>query len=289
MAASPILFLFVYDFIVVASVISAFFLIITIITIRESEKKERLKFSIILKYYFWIQLIMSILLIIHTSTVLVIWKNDLRLPFVPFFWTGIFDSAFMTIIPFTTFMLTLDRCLIILLAERYKYSWTILLLYVSILMNTVIAGANFVLHILFHQSQLQEGCIATGCIITHYAQLTYTYSRTCGVVVNSIIGIFFIIIASWLNRKQPAIGSKVKAIAEAVIFRAVIFGLIFDFIPHAVDSIFMSITDDDPFSYIGPYSRVIMAGDLLLNSTMNWLVFKRSINKITTVQLTITN
>ena len=289
METSPVIFLVVYCFIVLSTVISISFLIMIIMMIWRSEQREKWKFSLILKYYFWMLLIMSILLLIHTSTVLIIWRNDLKLPIMPFFWTGIFDSTFMTIIPFTTFMLTFDRCLILLLEAGYKQSWNSLLFYVSILINISIAGTNFVLHILFHHSELPEGCIATGCIITHYAQLTYTYSRTIGVIANSIIGIIFIAIVTWLNKKKPEIGSKVKVIAEAVILRAVIFGLIFDFIPHVMDSIFMSVTDIDPFSYIGPYSRVIMSVDLLLNSIMNWMVFKRVTSKIVVAQLTIIN
>src|SRR5690606_27570172 len=107
MAASSTLFLLAYCFILVCSIVSIVFLVRIIRIIRKSERKDNLKFSIMLKYYFWILLVMSTLLLIHSLTVLIIWRDDLDLPYTPFFWTGTFDSAFMTIIPFTSFMLTL--------------------------------------------------------------------------------------------------------------------------------------------------------------------------------------
>ncbi|KAE9548104.1 hypothetical protein FO519_008683 [Halicephalobus sp. NKZ332] len=137
---------------------------------------------------------------------------------------------------------------------------------VSVLINMCVIGTNFVIFILFHRSELPEGCIATGCLITHYAQLTYTYSRVIGAILSAIVGALFLVMISWLKKKKPQIGSKVKAIAEAIVLRAVIFELLCDFLPHVLDAILMSVTDSDPFGYIGPYSRVIMAIDLLLNS-----------------------
>ncbi|KAE9548700.1 hypothetical protein FO519_008082 [Halicephalobus sp. NKZ332] len=159
----------------------------------------------------------------------------------------------------------------------------------SILINTITAGINFVMYIQFYRPELPEGCVATGCLVGHYAQLSHIYSRTIGVVLSTIVGILFLITTSWLKRKKPGIGSKVTAIAEAVVFRAVIFGLIFDFLPHVVSSIWNSIAAANPFQYIGPYSRVIMAVDLLLNSIMNWMVFiKKKKKRITTVQVSTT-
>ena len=219
---------------------------------------------------------MSVLLFVHTGTVLVIWRNNLNLPFTLFFWTGTFDSAFMTTISFTTFVLTLDKCVVLLMKEKYGRFSTIIIFCTSILINTSVAGVNLTLSISFHESTKPEGCI-----LLKNAQMAYSYSKTAGVIMNAIVGILFLIITAWIKKTKPEIGSKMKTVAEAVVLRAVIFGLLCDFLPHISDALFVSITGDTPFRYVGPFSRVVMAADLLLNSTTNWMIFKR-IKKRTT-------
>ena len=288
MAVSPVFLLGAYSFIVLSCAACIFFLIEILRAIWNTERKEKLKFSIILKYYFCVLLTMSVLMFIHTTTILIIWKNDLNFPFLPFFLTGTIDASFMPVIPFTFVMLTLDRCLILLLEHKYKQSWTILVLCSSIIINFIVAGVNLIMNILFHDSELPEGCAAYGCVLHINTQLVYTYIRTLGAVLGITVGIVFLITTMWLRKKQPEIGNKVKAIAEAVVLRAVIFGLLCDFGPHVFDAIVISITDDTPFKYIGPYSRVIMAIDLLLNSTINWFTFMRMKKTVTAVEFTVT-
>ena len=273
MAGNPAIFLSVYSFILLSSVVSIFFLINIIRIIRQNERQENLTFSVILKYYFWMLLTMSILMLIHTSTVLIIWRNDLRFPMTPFFWSGNFDSAFMTIIPFTAFTLTLDRCLIFLLKMKYNRSSTITLFCISIFISIIIGMGNFVMYIVFRYPELPDGCVATGCLVTQPALMFYSYSKAIGVVMNTSVGILFLVIATRLKKELPQIGNKVKAIADAVIFRAVIFGIICDVIPHISSSVWNSVDPTNLLRYVGPFSRVIMAGDLLLNSIMNWIVF----------------
>ena len=290
MAASPVFYLLVYWFITVCCVISAFFLIKMIKTVLIIERQEKVKFSIILKYYFLMLLIMSILMFIHTTTVLIIWRDDLKLPLEPFFWTGNFDTACMIIISFTTAALTVDKCLVLLLREKYNSYWTIFLFRISIFINTIIAVLNFTMYIIFRRPELPQGCVATGCLVTNYAKLCQLYSRTVGVTISIIAGIIFIVTITWLKKKQPEMKSKIKLIAEAVVLRAVIFGIFCDFVPHISDTLFVSITGDTPFRYIGPFSRVIMAADILLNSIMNWLVFtKMKKNKVVAIQTSNTN
>ena len=288
MSTSPIFFLLIYSFITVSSVASIFFLTNIIRMIWKNERQEKVQFSLILKYYFWMLLMMSTLMFIHTTTVLIIWRNDLKLPIAPFFWSGNFDSAFMTVIPFTALALTLDRCLILKLKHKYSSKKVSLLFRASILVNIIIGTANFVMYILFRQSEFPEGCVATGCLVTHPAQLVYGYSKTVGVVLSTSAGIVFFIITARLKKKKPQIGTKVKIIAEAIVLRAVIFGILCDFIPHVLNSVWTSMDSDNPLKYIGPFSRIIMAGDLLLNSTINWLVFARASKNNPMVQVTIT-
>ena len=218
-------------------------------------------------------LVMSVLMFIHTTTVIVIWRDDLKLSLEPFFWTGNFDTACMVIMSFTTAALTLDKCMVLLLKERYNRSWTMALLCVSALVNVIVAVLNFTMYIFFRRSELPEGCVATGCLVTNYAKLCQLYSRTVGVSISTIAGILFIVTITMLRKKQPAIRSKSKVIAEAIVLRVVIFGIVCDFLPHVSDALFVSITGDTPFRYIGPFSRVIMAVELLLNSIANWIVF----------------
>ena len=288
MGASPILYLLVYCFIHLSSAVSAFLLMGIMKIIRKSERQERFKFSIILKYYFLMLIAMSVLMFIHTTTVLIIWRNDLQFPITPFFWTGIVDTAFMTVIPFTASILTLDKCLVLLLREKYNDSWTMIMFCTSILINITVATTNVVMYVIYYRSELPEGCVATGCLVSHFAQLVHLYSRTTGVVVNTIVGILFLIITAWLKKKQPVIGSRVKAIAEAVVFRAVLFGLLCDFLPHMISSVWNSFTEVNPFAYIGPYSRFIMGVDLLLNSIMNGVAFMKMRKKVSIVQVTAT-
>ena len=79
-----------------------------------------------------------------------------------------------------------------------------------------------------------------------------------------------------------------KAIAEAVVFRAVLFGIVCDFIPHMTDTILISITGETLFKYLGPYSRFMLAVDLLLNALMNWMVFRKARKKVPVVQIMTT-
>ena len=190
----------------------------------------------------------------------------------------------MTIVPFTSFMLTLDRCLIFILKGQYSFCWTTIICYVSILIDISIFGMNFILSLFFHKTEKPEGCIAYGCTLLNTSQLAYTYSRTTGVIVNTIIGVLFLTIVTWLRKKKPQIGNKMKTIVEAVVLRAVIFGLICDFAPHVLDTVFISITGDTPFRYIGPYSRVIMAADLFFTSVTNRFVLK-SKKQVTKIQV----
>ena len=285
MGENSTLFLLVYCFIVLSSAISIFFLISIMKIIQKSERQENFKYSLTLKYYFWVLLTMDILMLVHTSTVLIIWRDDLKLPFIPFFWTGTFDATFMTVIPFTTFALTLDKCLVILLKARYNYSCTVIMYSGSIILNIVIAGVNLIMNILFHEPELPEGCIAYGCVLGINTQLVYTYTRTIGIILSTLVGILFLIITAWLKKNHSQTTTRVKAIAEAVVFRAVIFGLLCDLFPHVFDAIITSITGDTPFRYIGPYSRVIMVSDLLLSSVTNWMVFKKIKKKSTVIQM----
>ena len=256
--------------------------------IRRSEQREKQSFSMILKYYFWIILIMNVSMCIHTTTVLIIWRDDLKFPFTPLFVSGSFDASFMPVVPFTSFILTVEKCLIFLLDVKYNRSWMLFLLYLGVLISILAGGANFVMNILFHNSELPDGCIAYGCTLYTNAQLVYTYTRTTGMIVNTVAGFLFLIIISWLKKKQPQVEGKMKTIAEAIVMRVVIFGLLCDFAPHITDALFISITGDSPFNYIGPYSRFIMAIDLLLSSMLNWLVFLRA-KKTNTLQITITS
>ena len=132
---------------------------------------------------------------------------------------------------------------------------------------------NFVMYIVFRYPELPDGCVATGCLVTQPALMFYSYSKAIGVVMNTSVGILFLVIATRLKKELPQIGNKVKAIADAVIFRAVIFGIICDVIPHISSSVWNSVDPTNLLRYVGPFSRVIMAGDLLLNSIMNWIVF----------------
>ena len=290
MAASPVIFVIVYAFIALSTSISTFFLMSTIIMIRRNEQQERQTFSPILRYYFWVLLIVSTAMLIHASTVLIIWRDDLKLPLTPLFVTGTIDGIFMPIVPFTSFMLTVDRCLVLLLEQKYKQPWKIVLLFLNFLISAIVSGMTLVFNILFHRSELPNGCIAYGCMLYINAQLLYTYCRTIGAILGAVAGISFLIINSRLKKKNPQIGTRMTAIAEAIVFRAVIFELICDFAPHAVDTIMISVTDDSPFGYIGPYSRFIVAIDLLLNSTINWLVFARAKKmKVSTATITIMN
>ena len=145
-------------------------------------------------------------------------------------------------------------------------------------------GANLTMNILFHYPELPNGCAAYGCVLHFNTQVVYTYARALGGILGISVGILFLVITLWMKKTQPEIGNKVRTIIEAVVFRVVIFGTFCDFIPHFVDAIFISITEINPLSYIGPYSRFIMATDLLLNSTMNWLVFKKMNRKVTVVK-----
>ena len=255
---------------------------------RRSEKHKKQSFSIILKYYFWVILIMNVLMFIHTTTILIIWRDDLKLPFTLLFVSGSFDSSIMPVVPFTSFILILEKCLILLLDSKYNRSWMLFLFSLDILISIIAGGANFVMNMLFHNSELPDGCLAYGCTLYTNAQLVYTYTRTTGMICSTVVGFLFLIIISWLKKKQSQVGGKVKTIAEAVVMRVVIFGLLFDFAPHITDALFISITGDSPFNYIGPYSRFIMSIDLLLSSMMNWLVFLRA-RKTETLHITITS
>ena len=287
MAGNSTIFLLIYLYINVTSIVSAFFLTKTIRAIWKNERQERMKFSLILKYYFWMLLIMSILLLIHTTTVLVIWRDDLKFPLAPFFWSGNFDSAFMTAIPFTTFTLTFDKCLILILKEKYRLLWTKLLFYVSIVVNVIVATASFVIYVLFRRPELPEGCVATGCLVAQPALVVYGDIKTVGVVVNTSAGIAFLIIIARLKKTKPQIGTKVRAIAEAIVLRAVIFGIFFDFIPHIINSVWNTLDQNNPLRYIGPFIRIIMATDLLLNAIMNWLVFRKKNSKVSTTPFNV--
>ena len=283
MAVAPGLLLGIYSFILLSSFASVLFLIEILRAIWNGERKEHLKFSIILKYYFCVLLIVGILMFIHSSTVIIIWRNDLQFTFFPFFLTGTMDATFMPTVPFTSFILTLDRCLILFLENKYNRRWTLGIFCTSILINVMAGGANLIMNILFHDSELPEGCAAYGCVLHFNAQLVYTYIRAAGSILCISVGILFLIATLWVKKTQPEIGNKVKAIAEAVVFRAVVLGLLCDFGPHVLDTVLMYMTGDTPSRYIGPYSRVIMTIDLLLNSFMNWLVFLKINNKITSI------
>ena len=289
MAMYPYLYLFVYCFILFSSITSMAFLWGILKFIKHSEEKENFRFSMMLKYYFWVMFAMDILLSIHSFTVMVIWKNDLDLAFIPFFWTATFDNAFMTVLPFTAFMLTLEKCLVLLLEEKYNQHWTVILFRISILINIVVAGVNLVMYILFHQPEKPKDCIAYACVLLNNAQLTYAYSRTIGIVLSTTVGIIFIVIISWFKRKKPQIGTKVKLIAEAILFRLVIFGIFCDFIPHVSAVIVVYSTGDAPFRFLGPYSRVIMAADLLLSSAINWMVCNRRRNQTVRIKVNTIN
>ena len=257
--------------------------------IRTSEKKERLRFSVILKFYFWTLFVMSIFLIIHATTVLVIWRDDLKLPLLPLFWSGTPDGNFMTVIPITTLALTLDKCLILLLKGKYNYYWTAILFRASVLISTLLAVGNFLTSLFLRRSEKPNDCVAYGCTLESAAVLTYTYTRTAEAVVSTIVGITFIVITLWLKKKKLYIRTKAKIIAEAVVFRAVIFGIICDLVPHMADTILVSTTGETLFKYVGPYSRMLMATDLLLNSLMNWMVFQQARKKkIPVVQIMTT-
>ena len=285
MAASPIFFFLIYCFIVACCIASILCLTVILRSISTSERKDNLKFSIMLKYYFWILLVMSTLLLIHSLTVLIIWRDDLNLPYTPFFWTGTFDSAFMTVIPFTSFMLTLDRCLILILKGKYNNICIIIILCTSILINIVTAGVNLVMCIISYLPAKPKECIAYGCTLLASARLTYTYSRMTGVILSTIVGILFLITTAWLKKNNPHIGSRGKMIAETVILRAVIFGFIFDFIPHVVDNVSVSLVGESLFQYVGPYSRIIMATDLFLTSGTNRLIFLKTKKKFKQVRV----
>ena len=275
MAINAIIYFLAYFFITIFSIASILFLISIIWMIRKTERHRNFKFSVILKYYFWMLLVLSILMCIHAVTVLCIWRNDLNLPFTLFFWTGTMDASLMPGIPFITFILTLDRCLILLFKRKHNRFWTMFLFYVNILITLTIAGIISVMNILFHHPELPDNCISYGCIVTYYAQLAYTYTRTIGVILCAIVGILFFVMVSWLKKQESEIATTLKTITEAVVLRAVIFELICDFLPHIIDGIIISTTGDTPFKYIGPFSRIIMIVDILLNSMINWLVFFR--------------
>lgn len=274
-----------YCFIVLSCGAGIYFLIETIRAIWSVERKDRLKFSIILKYYFWMLLFISILMFTHSSTMLLIWKNNLKFPFLPFFVTGTMDSSIMITHSFTSFILTLDRCLIILLEAKYNQRWTLMLLCASILINITVSGANVIMDILFHNNILPEGCVAYGCVLHINTQLVYTYIRGVGSILGIGVGILFLVTILWLRKNKPVIGNKMKSVAEAVVFRAVILGFCCDFGPHIFDAVVISITGDTPFRYIGPYSRVLMAIDIILNSAMNWFIFMKMNAKVSTTQL----
>ncbi|KAE9548105.1 hypothetical protein FO519_008684 [Halicephalobus sp. NKZ332] len=185
------------------------------------------------------------------------------------------SSLFEYIGPYT-FMLTLDKCLIFLLKEKYNQQCAIVLFRVSVLINIIVIVANFLISILFHESKLPEGCGTYGCILFDNAQLMYMYTRAVGAILSTAAGILFIFVTSWLKKKKLEVVTKVKAIAEAVVFRAVIFEIFCDFIPHVLDIILISTTGNTLFMYIGPYSSFMMAADLVLSSIMNWLVFMKA-------------
>ena len=290
MTANPILALLFYCFIILASIVSMFFLIRILKKIWNIERKDRLKFSFILKYYFYVLFVMCILLIIHSTTVLCIWRSDMDLLILPMFWTGVIDGNFMIAVPLTSCVLTLDKCLILLLKGKYSDKLTIRLFRASVLINMIIAGANFVVSVLFHQSEQIENCVSYGCTLLSSAQLTYTYTRTVTAMLTTIVGISFIIIKSWFKKKKPEIATKMKSIVEAVISTTIVFGILCDFLPHITDTLLISTTGDTLFMYIGPYSRLIMALYLLLSSGMNLLVFTKSRNKkaMTEVQIITT-
>ncbi|KAE9547600.1 hypothetical protein FO519_009187 [Halicephalobus sp. NKZ332] len=231
-------------------------------------------------------MITSLFMTIHAGSVVVTWREGFKIPFNLFFITGTLDGALLPSVSWTVFFLTLDRTCIILFKYRYNKEWSLVMATVCVFLVISITVLNLVAAAVDHFDEIPPGCVAFGCLLKDFAQYSFNIPKLTVISANVVIGIMFLFVV-YIYRNQQASNFPSRNLGESLIIRIVVFEFVFNFIPHAVDTVYVIMHSDSPLLFIGPFSRVIMALDLISSSITNLNSFRKLKKKIFIIPGTI--